>query len=299
VRTLAWLGTVIAFGITSPLFAQNSVTDSARCAAALSAPTPESVTVELHALVSPLDKARKLPDSYGELIAAGLRQMLVLPRPLAINTYDPRAGIARGETSSKQYAAATLRSFYLLTLHGDGHVSNVRVLGGLRNGAFDRAIIAALVALDTSRMLPPPSGFDAAFDHDTLALRLTITPGFMSASAPAVAPQQAGVTPLFRFRVPIYPIVHDDSRALPDNPYPRYPADMRARGIEGEVMLEFLVLPDGTVDPESMIALRATSPEFLAAVVAVAPRMRFYPVKIAGCAVTMLVQMPFVFALNR
>lgn len=294
---LLWLGALAWCGIAPRMLAQAVDNDSARCLAAFNAPTPDSVTVELDALVSPLDRARKLPDSYGEMIATGLRQMLVLPQPLAVDTYDPRAGIAAREASSKQYAAPTLRSFYLLTLHGNGRLSNVQVLGGVRNRAFDRAIITALVALDTSRLLPPPSGLDDAFDHDTLALRLTITPRFMSASAPRVV-TQAGVTPLFRFRVPIYPIF-SETQAIPDNPRPRYPVDMRERGIQGEVMLEFLVLPDGRIDPASVTVLRATTPQFVAAVVAVVPQMRFYPMKIGGCAVSVLVQMPFVFGLNR
>jgi len=64
-------------------------------------------------------------------------------------------------------------------------------------------------------------------------------------------------------------------------------------------LLEFLVRSDGAADPESIQAWKATSIDFLRAVLAVVPEMRFYPMRMAGCDVAALVQMPFVFSLNR
>ena len=288
---LAWCG------VASPILAQTITNDSVRCAAALSAPTSDSITIEVNAIVQSFDTTRRIPAGYGEMVGVGLRQMLVLPRPLLIDTYDPKVLTARGEPSLRSYAAATLRSFYRLTLHQDGRLTNIRLLAGVRNEPFNRAIIDALVALDTSRLLPPPSGFERAFSGDTVALQLTVMPVYVSGSADGKV-RSIGMTPLFRFRTPLFP-VEAPPGGLPNGPRPHYPDDMRQQGIEGNVMFEFLVHSDGIVDPESMIATSATSLEFVNAVSKVVPRMRFYPMKIVGCPVAALVQMPFVFGLNR
>ena len=113
----------------APLFAQATASDSARCAVALNAATADSAIVEEDALFFPFDTTRKLPDSYAEMLGQGLRQLLALPRPLAIDTYDDRAGLAKTDAGSKQYASVALRSFYRLTLHRDGRLTSARVVG--------------------------------------------------------------------------------------------------------------------------------------------------------------------------
>jgi TonB family protein len=285
----------------SPIFAQQPIAaDSARCATALNAATPDSAIVEEDALFFPFDTTRKLPNSYAEMLGQGIRQMLVLPRPLGIDTYDDRAGLAKSDAGSKQYASVALRSFYRLALHRDGHLTSMRVVGGANNEAFDRAVVAAVVALDSSGMMPPALGFDDSFAGDTLDLRLTITNGSVTSTRSKGQPRapQPGVTPLFRLRVPILP-VDKPLAAETGNPHPRYPPSMRNRGIEGEVRLEFLVRADGSVDLRSVQIRKATALEFASAAVEVMPRWRFSPLEVAGCKVASLTQMPFVFGLNR
>jgi protein TonB len=169
----------------------------------------------------------------------------------------------------------------------------------VRNEAFDRAVVHALVALDSSQLLPAPSGFGTVIEHDTLPVRLTITGGtVVSAKFTGTFPKKSGVTPLVRLRVPLLRVDHQVA-PVAGNPPPRYPYSMRTRGIEGEVQLEFLVRSDSAVDPESILAWKATSIDFLESVLAVLPGMRFYPMQIVGCNVASLVRMPFVFSLNR
>jgi TonB family protein len=278
---------------------QASAADSARCVAALNAPTSDSAIIEEDAIFTPFDTTRKLPDSYADFIGQGMRQMLVLPRPLAIDTYDDRAGVAKSDAGSKQYATVALRSFYRLTLHRDGHLTNAHVVGGVRNDAFDRAVIVALVALDSSGMLPAPLGFDDSFEADTLELRLTITNGSISStrSKGQARTAQPGVTPLFRLRVPVLP-VDRPLAAQAGNPYPRYPEALRDRNIEGDVRSEFLVRADGSVDSRSVQIRKTTALEFASAVLNVVPQWRFFPLEVAGCRVASLVQMPSAFRLR-
>jgi TonB family protein len=289
---------VIAAG-QSPGAKANQVVDSASCAAKLNAPSPDSEIVELSVFVQPFDTTRTLPDKYREILGEGLREMLAPPKPLPVDTYD-RVGVAGINAPNSGYATVTLQSAYRLTLHRDGHLTNVRAVGGVRNAAFDRAVVAAFLALDTSGLIPPPAGFDYAFDHDALDLQIAIAPTFVTRdmSFTGESPHRPGVKSLLRMRLGVRR-VDKEVAVRPGGPYPRYPPSMRAAGTEGSVLLEFRVNADGSYEPESLQVLRSTSREFLQAVLDVLPRLKFFPLEVAGCVVPSLVSMPFVFGLSR
>ena len=292
---------ILVLCATSIACAQNQVTDSARCAAALNAPTSDSAIVEVDAIFSTPDPARTIPEAYRAMLGEGLRESLVLPRPLTVGAYDDSLAAALVEGAKPhEYANAALRSFYRLTLHRDGRLTNVRVIGGVRNHAFDDAIVAALVTLDSSQLLPPPQGMDSLFHGDTLPILLTITAGSEVSTKPTSGPgpRMPGATPLFQLRLPLYH-VEKQAAVVPSDHGPRYPFNMRARSIEGEVQVEFVVRTDGTVDPESIQALKATSIDFLESVITYLPQMHFYPMRVAGCDVAAWVHMPFVFSIDR
>ncbi|MEP6833744.1 MAG: M56 family metallopeptidase [Gemmatimonas sp.] len=81
---------------------------------------------------------------------------------------------------------------------------------------------------------------------------------------------------------------------------PKYPADLKAQSIEGNVLAMFVVDEQGMADVASFKIVRtASNPEFEAAVRAALPTMRFVPAKIGGRSVKQLVQQPFSFAVNR
>jgi TonB family protein len=86
-------------------------------------------------------------------------------------------------------------------------------------------------------------------------------------------------------------------RPRPGNPAPRYPDSMRAAGLEGEVLTQFVVNADGTPDMGSFRVVKATDPAFVDAVKAVLPRMRFNAATVDGRPVRALTQMPFLFTL--
>jgi TonB family protein len=83
------------------------------------------------------------------------------------------------------------------------------------------------------------------------------------------------------------------------NPAPRYPAALRAAGVEGEVVAQFVVNREGEAEIESLKILKASDPQFVEAVKTVLPQWRFYPAQVNGQPVKQLTQMPFVFALSR
>ena len=83
------------------------------------------------------------------------------------------------------------------------------------------------------------------------------------------------------------------------NPSPRYPDMLRSANVEGEVIAQFVVNQDGTADMSTFKVLKSSHDQFTASVKAVLPRMKFLAAEVGGQKVKQLVQMPFVFALNR
>jgi TonB family protein len=82
---------------------------------------------------------------------------------------------------------------------------------------------------------------------------------------------------------------------LPGSRPPIYPEALRARWIEGQVLLQYVVDTLGRVEPGTIRALRSTHPEFERAVREALPFMRFNAAEIAGRKVRQLVQQPFTF----
>jgi len=80
---------------------------------------------------------------------------------------------------------------------------------------------------------------------------------------------------------------------------PVYPESLRSAGIEGEVVAVFVVGIDGRAETDSVRFVRSANVLFQDAVRAALGRMRFVPAEIGGRRVRQLVQMPFVFTLNR
>lgn len=80
---------------------------------------------------------------------------------------------------------------------------------------------------------------------------------------------------------------------------PIYPESLRSAGVEGEIIALFVVGVDGRAEADSVRFIRAENVLFENAVRAALRRLRFVPAEIGGRKVRQLVQMPFVFTLNR
>ena len=87
-------------------------------------------------------------------------------------------------------------------------------------------------------------------------------------------------------------------RALPDQPSPRYPESMRASGIQGEVLAQFIVDTLGHADMSTFKVLRSTHAEFTNAVRVALPQMSFLPAELENRKVKQVVQMPFHFCFS-
>jgi len=88
-------------------------------------------------------------------------------------------------------------------------------------------------------------------------------------------------------------------RALPNQPAPSYPEEMRRSGIQGEVLAQFVVDTLGHADMSTFKVLRSTHEEFTYAVRITLPKIKFFPAELNQRRVRQMVQMPFHFCFNR
>ena len=80
---------------------------------------------------------------------------------------------------------------------------------------------------------------------------------------------------------------------------PQYPEMLRAAGLEGQVLAQFVVDTLGRADVTTFRALSSDHPLFTAAVRAALSRMRFLPAQVGGRNVAQLVHQPFQFSVSR
>jgi protein TonB len=80
---------------------------------------------------------------------------------------------------------------------------------------------------------------------------------------------------------------------------PEYPSQLKDSGVEGTVMVQFVVNESGRAETGTLKVLSSSNPAFTAAVKEALPRMKFSAAQIWGKKVSQLVQMPFQFHLQR
>jgi TonB family protein len=86
-------------------------------------------------------------------------------------------------------------------------------------------------------------------------------------------------------------------RQAPGSKAPRYPVELRAAGVQGEVLAQFVVDTLGQPDVKTFKVLRSSHGLLTDAVQTALPDMRFTPAEVNGRKVRQLVQQPFVFAM--
>lgn len=86
---------------------------------------------------------------------------------------------------------------------------------------------------------------------------------------------------------------------LPGNRGPIYPAELRAAGVEGEVIAQFVVDTTGRAEMASFKVLKSNHEQFTASVREALAGMRFTTADVNGRKVRQLAQVPFVFGLSR
>ncbi len=80
---------------------------------------------------------------------------------------------------------------------------------------------------------------------------------------------------------------------------PEYPPALRAAGVEGHVIAQFIVNEKGRFEESSLEILSSTNALFVESIRRALPRMRFRPAKIGDRAVPQLVRQDFSFVLEH
>jgi hypothetical protein len=167
------------------------------------------------------------------------------------------------------------------------------------SGALERRIAAMTAATPRRRGARAVASGSVAVAAAVVAC-LVPSPGRLSAAQPPVTGTPGDTIPVtgdttrtyFEFQV-------DEPVQSLGNAAPVYPAALRAQGLTGQVIAQFVVDVDGTVIPGTFKAIEPSHELFAQAVEAVLPEMRFRPAVANGHRVRQLVQQPFVFRVNE
>jgi periplasmic protein TonB len=111
--------------------------------------------------------------------------------------------------------------------------------------------------------------------------------------APAVPAEYEGS------RVYIEPELEHPVARDPSSDGPRYPEALRKKGVEGLVVIRFIVDTSGHADSTTFSVVEATHPAFEEAVRTALPRMRFIPAQLGDKHVPELVMQEFRFVMQR
>jgi TonB family protein len=115
----------------------------------------------------------------------------------------------------------------------------------------------------------------------------TVTGGDLSFGTPDLG------QPFFEYQVD-KPVM-----AVPGSALPVYPPELKARKVEGEVVVAFVVDTAGMAEVNTLKILKSTDSAFTEAVRVALPQMRFIPALVGQKKVRQLVQQPFVFAISK
>jgi len=92
--------------------------------------------------------------------------------------------------------------------------------------------------------------------------------------------------------------VEKPAALIPGVATPVYPELLKSAGIEGKVLVAFVVDTTGRAEMSSLKIMQSDHPLFTEAVRVALPRMRFLPAEAGGKKVRQFAQMPFVFSLK-
>ncbi|MGH7617885.1 MAG: TonB family protein, partial [Gemmatimonadaceae bacterium] len=93
--------------------------------------------------------------------------------------------------------------------------------------------------------------------------------------------------------------VEQAARPAPGNPAPKYPDLLRQAGVDGTVLVQFVLDTTGHPDMRSFKILKSTHDLFTAAVRNALPNMKFFPAEVGHLKVKQLIQMPFEFGMGQ
>ena len=110
-------------------------------------------------------------------------------------------------------------------------------------------------------------------------------------------PDSSDVLPLLRLRVA--EILIEEPVKYLDGPLPEYPVALRAQGIEGRVVMRYVVDESGKPATGTMRVIAASRQEFINAAITAVSKSRFRPARTAGCSIPTLLEHVVRFTIGR
>lgn len=198
----------------------------------------------------------------------------------------------------------------LLSRHLSRETSRCRVGSGILRRPtpprFSLFITAAHQLLLFGRRLPSQSEFTRRVLHsatlardraqqrktqrDTLPLQLELPDGDS-----AVVLVRFGSEPGPNDGVAHFAAQERDVLPLRSNRPPAYPSTLNSEGVEGEVVVAFVVRPDSAPDMSTLRVLRSSHPDFTKSVLESVARNRYVPLELDCHVYPVLVQQPSAF----
>ena len=239
----------------------------------------DTVDAILTIAVNAFDPRQRIPSDYVLAVAQEIGGHIAMPPGMRLGTF----GGARSD-STLAYPAETMMASF--TLDRTGAVVSVAPVSQSLSVAFDSLVLEAVRRTGAAYAIPPaPPGVRG----DTLEFRLVASVGQQI---------RKGEVLVARLRIPAW---RTSRLAVPVPPHvlPQYPESMRRRGIEGEVVVEFVVGTDSLPVLSTLRVVRQTDVAFWEEVRQVIPRHRVAPAMIGDCPVPMRVSRPFNFSFAR
>jgi TonB family protein len=232
---------------------------------------------------------RELPRPWADELLDVIGSRVALPQPLVLDAYGggtPDSAVRVTGSAVPETVAPAASAELIVVVHKDGRLTARQTVRSLAP-SLDASVLAAIRAVDSTRMLPP---YPSKTRGDSVVMFLSV--------ATLDPPRQAAARPLTRLVLPRF-VLSSPVLPVPGLRGPRYPVDLRNRGVMGEVAMEYVVDETGAVSRGTLRVVRFSHPDFVRAVVTHLDSVRFRPATIAGCAVKQLVQQPFKFELTR
>jgi protein TonB len=218
-------------------------------------------------------------------------------------------------TSSSRRQVASARVMLAAALHGAIIFGAIRATAPhLATGAPARQV--EFVSIADASFTPEPAAASAASGEETVLApaveELPVPPLDIPSLIPPIAPGPALDPTALRTLFPpgtgnsgsadsadlsrvIRAADADQPASIVHQPSPRYPPALQRAGIEGTVLLEFIIDPGGHPEPASLRVIERTAPGFDAAALETITRSLFRPARLRGRVVRQLTRQLVVF----
>jgi Gram-negative bacterial TonB protein C-terminal len=261
--------------------ADTSSRDSVRCLDTLR--TSDSITAVVKMSVMPQDAKTSLPADFEGLFAQEFRARLKTPSNLRLSVMRGSApcdtlSILKGCAAGVMVLGATAYA----TANRDGTLSQIGVVDLALTPEFSDSVRSVLLRMSTDHLVPSFS------TPNSIPLEIRIE---TEEHPDTVARERQ----LFRATIPRFRSQFRDADWSRKTEPPKYPVGAERARIEDTLVMEFTILPDGRVAPESVDLRSGHYRDFVRSVLTSLANSIYDPASIGGCRVATWVSRKFMF----